>query len=38
MEFREGVVLPHPHPQPQNEPLKSAPRLGFMVKLDLFYK
>ena len=26
--FRQGLTLPSPFPQPQNEPLKSPPRLG----------
>ena len=30
--FRQGVILPPPLPTPQNEPLKSPPRLGLIKR------
>ena len=35
--FRQGVILTPPHTQtPQNEPLKSPPRLGLILFLSEF--
>ena len=33
--FRQGVILPPPPSTPQNEPLKSPPRLGLNHGLEM---
>ena len=36
--FRQGVILPPPPPLPQNEPLKSPPRLGLTQQIHSLHE